>query len=301
MAASQVDVQTQSLIDLRSALLAFRSTIGEQLNGIQQYLQRVWEVFEQAEQSAQAEVRRCEEVVAQLQAIATAPGGAVVLPNLLEAAQQLRHAEAHLKKVRHHKREVEQAIQTYSRQAQRLHHHLAHEVPRSTGLVSRKLDVLQQYQAPSPATSSPLTAIAETEPIIAVDSPSHEGWSHRGAQSVRLADLPDPEGINGPADFKKVSYPVMQAGLQRLQEMLPIIEHGEGRSSDYWAQVDQQRGLPYEHGYQRVYEAFYGDTAIRLERIGNQYTIINGRHRLWLAKQMGIETLPAYVVESQGR
>jgi hypothetical protein len=132
--------------------------------------------------------------------------------------------------------------------------------------------------------------------MSAGDSPP-DGWIDRGIQHVRLTDLPYPDGINGPDDFRKVNLETMHAGIVRLQEMLPIIECGEGRSSDYWAQVDQQHGLSYEHGYQRIYEAFYGDSAIKLERIGKQYTIINGRHRVWLAKQMGIETLPARVTD----
>ena len=91
----------------------------------------------------------------------------------------------------------------------------------------------------------------------------------------------------------------MKAGLEKLQEMLPIVERGEGTSKDYWASFDTQKGLDYEHGYQRIYEAFYGDDAIRLNHNGNQYDIVNGRHRIWLAKRMGITNLPARVIEKK--
>jgi hypothetical protein len=139
------------------------------------------------------------------------------------------------------------------------------------------------------------------EPTISGSTDPPGRWIDRGIQNVCVADLPEPDGISGPDDFKKVSQAVMQAGILRLQEMLPMIEGGEGKNSDYWAQIDQQRGLDYENGYQRIYEAFYGNSAIKLERIGNQYAIINGRHRLWLAKQMGIMSLPVQVVERRDK
>jgi hypothetical protein len=50
----------------------------------------------------------------------------------------------------------------------------------------------------------------------------------------------------------------------------------------------------------KIYEAFYGDSHIRIVKDGNNYSISNGRHRVWLAKKMGIHSLPASVVEKQG-
>lgn len=122
-------------------------------------------------------------------------------------------------------------------------------------------------------------------------------WVDRGIQPVSVRDLPEPEGIHDEDDFVKVSVDEMQAGLERLQEMQPAIESGEGASSDYWAQFDRERGLDYAHGYRRIYDAFYGQDAIRLVKDGDRYDIVNGRHRIWLAKRMGITTLPARLTE----
>lgn len=122
-------------------------------------------------------------------------------------------------------------------------------------------------------------------------------WIDTGIRDVTVADLPTPEGVDGPGSFEKVSEAEMRTGLNRLQEMQTQIESGVGASSDYWGQVDQQKGLDYADGYRRVYDAFYGHDAIRLTRDGANYDIINGRHRIWLAKQMGVEALPARVIE----
>ena len=122
-------------------------------------------------------------------------------------------------------------------------------------------------------------------------------WLQRGIQNIPLASLPVPEGISGAADFSKVSESEMRAGLLRLQEMRPVIEDGRGNNSDYWYTQDQQHGLDYANGYQRIYEAFYGSDAIFINKDGDKYNIVNGRHRIWLAKQMGIFDLPMRVVE----
>ena len=116
-------------------------------------------------------------------------------------------------------------------------------------------------------------------------------------QNLMVSSLPAPEGISGAADFSKVSENEMRAGIKRLQEMRPVIESGAGAASDYWADLDRQRGLSYVDGYQRIYDAFYGQDAIYVEKDGDNYDIINGRHRIWLAKQMGIDNLPMRVTE----
>lgn len=49
----------------------------------------------------------------------------------------------------------------------------------------------------------------------------------------------------------------------------------------------------------RIYDAFYGSVCIRLNKTDQGYTVINGYHRLFVAKELGLETVPAQVVEPQ--
>jgi len=127
--------------------------------------------------------------------------------------------------------------------------------------------------------------------------PDAEEWVDKGIVEVPVADLPDPEGITGEDDFQKVTEADMAAGLARLQEMQPAIRDGGGKSTDYWNGYDRAHDFDYEHGYQRIYDAFYGDDAIRLNCDAGEYEIVNGRHRIWLAKQNGQDSLPARVIE----
>ena len=121
-------------------------------------------------------------------------------------------------------------------------------------------------------------------------------WVDDGIRPLEVRKLGVPEGIQTAGDFHKVSEEEMRGGILRLQEMLPAIESGAGTSSDYWAAYDKQRGLEYVNGYQRVYEAFYGQDAIRVTFDGDKHDIVNGRHRVWLAQQMGIAHLPMRVI-----
>jgi len=122
-------------------------------------------------------------------------------------------------------------------------------------------------------------------------------WIDMDIRDVPVADLPDLEGISGADDFQKLSEPEMQAGLKRLQEMKSAIDSGVGAHSDYWADHDRERNLDYAHGYQGIYDAFYGHDAIRVNKDGDSYDIVNGRHRIWLARRMDVQTLPMRVIE----
>jgi len=122
-------------------------------------------------------------------------------------------------------------------------------------------------------------------------------WVNKGINNVKLSELPDVDGISGASDFKKVSMNEMKDGLQKLKHINNVMNQGNGNDSFYWSEFDKQKNLSYSDGYQRIYEAFYGGSAIKVTKDGNQYSITNGRHRIWLAKQLGIKLLPAIVVE----
>lgn len=248
------------------------------------------------------------------------------------ARQRLREAETKLRQVRKSQSRLETAINQYQRHANRLQSLANSHTPRACAFLDRALADLERYlSTETPSTGgSAFTPMKQTavslpnrsenvsstinlasdqsdktwvEPSrqnVKASGQSGKTWVERGIQNVKVSDLPDPKDITSKEDFHKVSLEDMQSGLERLPEMLPLIESGEGNSRDYWATVDEQRGLSIANGYQRVYDAFYGESnVIRLNRDGNQYSIINGRHRIWLAKRMGIETLPASIAELQ--
>jgi len=130
------------------------------------------------------------------------------------------------------------------------------------------------------------------------EQPQKGHWQDIGIQEVPLSqiDLSD-SPVHSQGDFHKVSYDDMAHGLRTLEGMKPEI--ARGANADYFADQDRRAGLPYPYGRQRIYEAFYGQEAIRLNQQGNRYTVVNGYHRLCVAKDLGLQTVPARVIAYQ--
>lgn len=132
------------------------------------------------------------------------------------------------------------------------------------------------------------------------DTPNESEWVDRGVQDVLVeqVDLSD-SPVKNPEDFRKVSHDKMVDGFHKLQEEVrPAVERGA--DGDYFSRLDDERGLDYENGYRRVYDAFYGDSAIRLEKAGDNYDVINGYHRLAVARELELNAVPARVIEQTG-
>ena len=122
-------------------------------------------------------------------------------------------------------------------------------------------------------------------------------WVNKGIQDVSvdrvgLRDSP----VHNESDFRKVSKAEMLEGFEKLETTVrPAV--GKGADGDYFSDLDKAQGLDYEHGYRRVYDSFYGNEPIRLEKTGDTYNVVNGYHRLAIAKEIGLTTVPAWVVE----
>jgi hypothetical protein len=86
------------------------------------------------------------------------------------------------------------------------------------------------------------------------DTHSEGEWIDQGIQNVPVdqVDLSD-SPVKNSDDFRKVSHDEMVEGFRKLQEEVqPAAERGA--DGNYFSQMDEVRGLDYEHGYQRVYD-----------------------------------------------
>jgi len=211
---------------------------------------------------------------------------------------------------------VENAIFEFHQHVRRLKDLATTNVNKANAYLENKMSAMEGYRAVQPQSSSTLSASSDavsslqreavTATLFTTNSlsslPTHNQsdisgqWAETRVHNFDISNLL-PEGIQGSSDFKKVEFDEMQDGLKKLQEMKPIIAQGIGDNRDYWADIDKKKGLDYPNGYQRVYEAFYGTEPIRIVKDGDKYDITNGRHRIWAAKQLGIQTLPLVLVE----
>lgn len=121
-------------------------------------------------------------------------------------------------------------------------------------------------------------------------------WSEWKMTNVPVAELPGPENIHGPEDFNHhITYEDAVQVTQRLEEIKPLIE--QGYTGDDFSALDQSQGIDYLQGQQRIYELYYGSKAIKVAKDENGYHIDNGHHRIFIAKQLGINWLPVRLKE----
>lgn len=218
-----------------------------------------------------------------------------------QARLHLQKAQAELDNVRHWKYRVDEAASDYSVQAEQLNRLLSGDLLNAAAFLANRVADLQAYLAaapPSGATISPPPPSRAT----AVGTGGSTTFSCRGEQTaagiqdvdLTLVDLSD-SPVADTGDFHKVSAQEMEEGLRKLQDVVaPAV--AQGADGDYFSRLDATQGLNYARGYRRIYDAFYGQDCIRLEKVGDRYQVVNGYHRLFLARQMGIKTLPARIV-----
>jgi len=112
---------------------------------------------------------------------------------------------------------------------------------------------------------------------------------------VPLAAIDDRDtSITGPQSFEKVSYNDMMHGMALLDEIVvPAVQAGKGR--DYFAERDRREGRR-EPTLTTVYESFFApERSVKLSRSGGKFQVINGYHRIYLARREGLSSIPASI------
>lgn len=119
-----------------------------------------------------------------------------------------------------------------------------------------------------------------------------------GVTFVPLSQIDTSDRSIGSEDFGKGYSPAdLTWAYHALHEVvLPAVDRGDG--VDYLQKRDASEGLSGTRSYTDTYLGFLGpDNAIRLNRAGDRYQVANGYHRIWVARSMGLDSIPARVVE----
>lgn len=128
------------------------------------------------------------------------------------------------------------------------------------------------------------------------DAKTTGDWIDRGIIDVPVSDLPAPEGVSSPEDFDHhISWEDAQSATQKLPEIQSQVK--AGMTGDDFSDSDQAKGLDYPRGDRRIYDLYYGSDPVKLDKLGSEYTIVSGRHRVFAAKEAGLKTIPARVIE----
>ncbi len=146
--------------------------------------------------------------------------------------------------------------------------------------------------------SDPLLSAPASAPrppaVVAVAAHKTTSIGSDGHVMVDLSLIDIESNISGPEDFAKVSLAEMKDGIAKLEStVLPVVARGGGLAE---LRVRDTHGRGRGASYTDVYEAFFGATSIKLARKPDgRYEVINGRHRIWAARQIGLDTLPVLV------
>lgn len=183
------------------------------------------------------------------------------------------------------------------------------------GKIEAKIDAAQAYltihvpladgsggEAPA-ATGG--RVVLPSSPCTAEDAGSGYGRLPAGFSWISLAQLVDEDFITDPALFKHVGRDKMAHGIALLRdEILPRLDDNPALDRDSFAQIDRQRGTEWTvEGFVHpdslavVWDAFFdprrqAEVVVIDTKSDGTHDVINGRHRLGLAREIGIEAIP---------
>ena len=128
---------------------------------------------------------------------------------------------------------------------------------------------------------------------------------------IQLADLREKDFLTDPSEFKKVKHGDMRRGVELLRDnILPVVNANPTLSRDDIVRLDQQRGTGFDtdgfvhaDSLATVWDAFLdprreAEVVVIGRTSDGGYDVINGRHRLGLARDLGMQAIPC---KMQGR
>ena len=131
------------------------------------------------------------------------------------------------------------------------------------------------------------------------ESTDRDEWIDYGIIDVPVADLPTPEGVSSPADFDHhIQWEDAESATKRIPELQKEVK--SGKTGDDFTSEDLANGKDYAQGKRRIYDLYYGSDPVVLDKAGEKYDIVSGRHRIFAAKELGLDTIPARVREKKG-
>jgi hypothetical protein len=299
---TQVEVLSRESLDhLEAALAKFSSRAKDALDAMRGDFLRQQDALDREEEEAQSEACYW------LEALQEAEDDDV----RESCASSFAAARERLGRIRGWQARARERQSQFVAQAARFDRLLDQTLPRCREFLKAKSGELRAYAAiqPEPAVTgaSPPPSAATPQPLQTGVAPPADPKTladfrlPAGFVWVPLAEISDSElaGVDAEGMYKKVPYATMQTGLRRLAaEVLPRLDADpDGLDRDSFARLDEAGGQGYEHGLQRIYEAFFCQDFIYLERRRGQekFDITNGRHRIRVALDLGWEAIPARV------
>lgn len=280
-----------ALGELDGALQRFSVNAAEAVAEIRAHYERARTRLDERADDAARTVRRCAAMLDNADA-----DDAEHWQNALEQASEQRD------ELSRWRRRVEEAYDLFRRDAAHFDGMLHETLRRGRGVLRTKIDLLNDYLA------------MQLDGSGSTDGPSVDafgkGWQGRtlvmyplppGFRWVPLSQIElrqEPSDVQSATEFRKTDKETMQLGFVHLQsEILPCLSDVNAHTSEYFAHIDSQNDNDYEHGLQRIFDAFFGLDHVHLGHATSpgMFDVINGRHRIRIAHELGWVAIPAKV------
>jgi hypothetical protein len=295
--SSSADVRAVgALVELELALQRFALRGAEALAAIRSQCERNRKRLDQRAEDANREVRR--------RAAAVESADEEDIDDCQQALEDAREAKA---EIQSWQKRVEDEYQSFRRDAAHFEATIDRTVSEGRSVLRSKIALLNEYrvtQVKAGNFTSPGGSISASASVAQVDASRSDalqnfklppGFLWIPLSQIRLKE--ELENVQTAGDYKKVDKETMRSGMVRLQtEVLPFMsDEADLRGSDDFGERDRANSLSYEHGLQRVYDAFFGESHIQLSRsvVPGPFDITNGRHRVRLAQELGWDAIPA--------
>lgn len=128
---------------------------------------------------------------------------------------------------------------------------------------------------------------------------SNDGLEQVGASDVFLVNVGEVDDadstVNGPEDFRHMDVATAEWACETVDSVIiPSVRQGHGR--DYFERRDAAEGRSENRSLARLYDTTFGSNAVTLSASGGgRYEVIGGYHRIWMARRLGVNSIPARV------
>jgi hypothetical protein len=212
------------------------------------------------------------------------------------AAYEIERIEGELQELSRWRDRVEACSSSFSRYGSRLKELAVETTPKAQMFLRQKLSELQAHlaiQLPGSAALNTgrvhLASTGNSAATGATMSPLPKGYSWMSLDKIDLKEIPQ----NMP--YAKASYEIISKGFDVLKDkVLPAMTEDPSRTRDYFIDLDLKAGQAYPGETAKVYEAFFGDDPIHVQKgkSADLYTIDSGRHRIDVARTLGWGAVP---------
>jgi hypothetical protein len=288
--AQEVRVESLERLEaLEGQLAEFVHGLAEQVRSLNGSFQRAIAYAQEALQRQQMKVARLERELAQTDDE----------EEQARLERELERAMAHLSRLRRWHAQVEQAYAEYRRQEARVQALIAQEAPKARALLRRKIEDLRAYIALTLPGPFPAPGAAPSEGGTFSTTTWASDFFEIDPALVRVEGV-DPNFEKTPHGYSRAQIEEWLHHLQTIQEL-----RAQGYTDEDFQRMRHSQD-PTEKALGNTYHKFYdhdlsdergrmNQDFIVVDWVGDHYEVVNGRHRIWLAQQMGIRRIPALV------